>query len=348
MAVRLQDIAEALGISKVTVSKVLRGAPDVGERTRELVLEQMKLRGYRPNMHARGLASGRSHAVGLIVPDLIHPFFGEFATALGSALRSSGLALIVASSQEDPETEQHEVRMLLARGVDVMVVASCRAKLARGLVFGDERTPFLLVDRYFSSLDAGFVGSPDVEVGALATRHLIELGRTRIAHIGGYGMSPAVDRLRGYKRALAQAGLPAASEYILRLRHFEEAGDSAGYAAMQQLMRRNPMPDAVFCYNDLAALGAMSAARSAGLSIPRDIAFVGCGNLRYAEHFRVPLTSIDHGVEEMGAAAARLATGLANDRTSPPQRVLIEPKLIARQSTVGRTLQRDRSKVHAQ
>jgi LacI family transcriptional regulator len=320
----------------------------VGEHTRALVLEQMKLRGYRPNMHARGLASGRSHAVGLIVPDLIHPFFGEFATALGSALRSSGVALIVASSQEDPETEQHEVRMLLARGVDVMVVASCRAKLARGLAFGDERTPYLLVDRYFSSLDASFVGSPDVEVGELATGHLIQLGRTRIAHIGGHGMSPAVDRLRGYKRALAQAGLPAASEYILRLKHFEEAGDSAGYAAMRELIGRNPMPDAVFCYNDLSALGAMSAARKAGLRIPQDVAFVGCGNLRYAEHFRVPLTSIDHGVEQMGAAAARLATGLANDRASAPQKIFIEPRLIARQSTVGTARQRDRSEVYAQ
>jgi LacI family transcriptional regulator len=348
MAVRLQDIAEALGISKVTVSKVLRGAPDVGERTRRLVLEQMKLSGYRPNMHARGLASGRSYAVGLIVPDLIHPFFGEFATALGSALRSSGLALIVASSQEDPKAEQREVQMLLARGVDAMVVASCRPKNAKGLVFGDERTPFLLVDRYFSSLDASFVGSPDVEVGELATRHLIQLGRTRIGHIGGYGMSPAVDRLRGYKRALARAGLPAASEYILRLKHFEEAGDSAGYAAMQELMSRNPKPDAVFCYNDLSALGAMSAARNAGLRIPQDMAFVGCGNLRYAEHFRVPLTSIDHGVEKMGAAAAKLATGLANDPASAPQTIFIEPKLIARQSTVGLGRQRGRSEVHVQ
>jgi len=348
MAVRLKDIAEALGVSKVTVSKVLRGAPDVGERTRKLVLEQMKARDYTPNMHARGLASGRSYAVGLIVPDLIHPFFGEFATALGSALRDSGLALIVASSQEDPKTEQDEVRTLLARGVDVMVVASCRPKNARGVVLSDGRTPYLLVDRYFSSLHASFVGSPDVEVGRLATRHLIQLGRTRIAHIGGHGTSPAVDRLRGYKLALAHARLPAESEYVLRLKHFEEGGDSAGYTAMQELMSRTPKPDAVFCYNDLSALGAMGAARKAGLRIPQDIAFVGCGNLRYAEYFRIPLTSIDHGVEQMGAAAAKLAAGLANDPTSTPRKVLIEPTLIARQSTVGAARQRGRSKVHAQ
>jgi LacI family transcriptional regulator len=348
MAVRLKDIAEALGISKVTVSKVLRGAPDVGERTRKLVLEQMKALDYRPNMHARGLAGGRSYAVGLIVPDLVHPFFGEFATALGSALRDSGLALIVASSREDPETEQQEVQTLLSRGVDVMLVASCRSKNAAGVEFGDEHTPYLLIDRYFSSLQASFVGSPDVEVGRLATQHLIQLGRKRIAHIGGYGMSPAVDRLRGYKLALAHAGIPPRAEYILRIRHFEEGGDSAGFAAMQQLMSLHPKPDAVFCYNDLSALGAMSAARSAGLRIPQDVPFVGCGNLRYAEHFRVPLTSIDHGVEQMGAAAAKLAAGLANDHTSAPQKILIEPTLIARQSTVGSVRRRGRSTVYVQ
>jgi LacI family transcriptional regulator len=156
-----------------------------------------------------------------------------------------------------------------------------------------------------------------------------------------------VDRLRGYKLALAHAGLPAEAEYIVRLKHFEEAGDSAGFKAMQELMSRDPMPDAVFCYNDLSALGAMSAAQKAGLRIPQDIAFVGCGNLRYAEYFRVPLTSIDHGVEQMGAAAAKLATGLANDRTCAPQKIFIEPKLIARQSTVGLARRPGRSKAHA-
>ena len=345
MAVRLKDIAATLGLSTVTVSKVLRGAPDVGERTRKLVLDEMKARNYRPNLHARGLNSGRSYAVGLIVPDLIHPFFGEFATALNSALRSSGLALILASSQEDEKTEQREVETLLARGVDVLVVASCRQKRARAPIFSNERTPFLLVDRYFSSVDASFVGSPDVEVGLLATRHLIEMGRTRIAHIGGQGMSPAVDRLRGYKLALAHAGFPVEKKHIIRLRHFEEGGDSAGYHAMQELLSLTPRPDGVFCYNDLSALGAMSAARSAGLRIPEDIAFVGCGNLRYAEYFRVPLTSIDHGVEQMGVAAAGLAAELSEDKDTARRRILIEPRLVVRQSTIGLNLRRGEKEI---
>src|ERR1700712_3648859 len=109
MAVRLKDIADDLGVSKVTVSKVLRGNPDIGERTRALVLQRMKELNYQPNMLARGLASGRTYAVGLVVPDLVHPFFAEFAKALSGVLRTANRALILASSEEDSEIERQEI-----------------------------------------------------------------------------------------------------------------------------------------------------------------------------------------------------------------------------------------------
>src|ERR1700728_3586856 len=198
MAVRLKDIAADLGVSTVTVSKVLRGGLDIGERTRARVLKRMAELNYQPNMQARGLASGRSFAVGLVVPDLVHPFFGEFAKSLGGALRECGLALVLASSEEDPQIERQEIRTLLNRGVDVLLVASCQTKAPN---FGREGTPFLLIDRYFPALSANFVGSDDVKVGELATHHLIELGRKRIAHIGGQGSSPSVGRLAGYRKA---------------------------------------------------------------------------------------------------------------------------------------------------
>src|ERR1700712_1664145 len=113
MAVRLKDIADDLGVSKVTVSKVLRGNPDIGERTRALVLQRMKELNYQPNMLARGLASGKTYAVGLLVPDLVHPFFGELAKSLSGALRSSNRALVISSSEEDAAIEQQEIRTLL-------------------------------------------------------------------------------------------------------------------------------------------------------------------------------------------------------------------------------------------
>jgi LacI family transcriptional regulator len=342
MAVRLKDIAQDLGVSTVTVSKVLRGKTDISKRTRALVLKRMKELNYKPNMLARGLASGRSYAIGLVVPDLVHPFFGELAKSLGGALRQSGLALLIASSEEDPEIERREIRSLLDRGVDALLVASCQSAASAEIIFRDERTPVVLVDRNFPALAKPFVGSNDVMVGEVATRHLIEIGRRRIAHIGAQDISTSVDRLRGYRLALADAELVASKEFVVTRAQFEETGDSAGYQAMQKLLSRKLRLDAVFCYNDLSAIGAMEAAMQAGLRIPQDIAFVGCGNLRYDEYLKVPLSSVDHSTERMGKMAAKLALDLISEPAEPPQTILLEPKLIVRQSSVASKPSRSR------
>ena len=321
MAVRLKDIAADLGVSTVTVSKVLRGGLDIGERTRARVLKRMAELNYQPNMQARGLASGRSFAVGLVVPDLVHPFFGEFAKSLAGALRASGLALVLASSEEDPEVERQEIRTLVNRGVDVLLVASCQ-RSEQAEFFTRKGLPILLIDRNIPKLKTDFVGTDDVLVGELATRHLIGLGRKRLAHIGGQGTSPSVDRLKGFRNALAVAGIKLPRSYVVTRERFEETGDSAGYRAMQELLAQKQRPDAVFCYNDLSAIGAMHAAIQAGISIPGDIAFAGCGNLRYAEYLKVPLTSVDQSIERMGEAAARRALALSIKPDDSPRPLL--------------------------
>jgi LacI family transcriptional regulator len=334
MAVRLKDIAADLGVSTVTVSKVLRGGLDIGEQTRARVLKRMAELNYQPNMQARGLASGRSFAVGLIVPDLVHPFFGEFAKHLAGSLRASGLALVLASSEEDPEIERQEIRTLLNRGVDVLVVASCQATGDAEFVSADG-PPLLLIDRNIPRLKTDFVGSNNVLVGELATRHLVAIGRRKIAHIGGHGTSPAVDRFKGFRNALASAGMKLPKTYVVTRERFEERGDSAGYRAMQELLAQKHPPDAVFCYNDLSAIGAMEAAMQAGLSIPNDIAFAGCGNLRYAQYLKVPLTSIDQSIERMAETAARRVLTLSAKPGDTPRTSFVEPKLIVRHSTVA-------------
>jgi LacI family transcriptional regulator len=285
-------------------------------------------------MQARGLASGRSFAVGLVVPDLVHPFFGEFAKSLGGALRAGGVALVVASSEEDPAIEQQEIQTLLNRGVDVLVVASCQAQWPKDVLASVKGRPLLLIDRMLPGLGASFVGSDDVRVGELAARHLIGIGRRRIAHIGGQGMSPSLDRLKGFRAELAARKILLPNHYVVTRERFEESGDAVGYQAMQQLLSLKTRPDAVFCYNDLTAIGAMQATLHAGLRIPEDVAFVGCGNLRYAEYLKVPLTSIDHRTEQMGTAAAELALELANNPKQTPQTILLEPKLVVRRSSV--------------
>jgi len=333
MAIRLKDIARDLNVSVVTVSKVLRGNRDIGDETRQRVLKRMKELNYRPNMMARGLASGRTSTVGLVVPDLVHPFFAEFAKSLGGVLRAANHALILTSSEEDPDVEFQEIRTLLARGIDVLLIASCQAKLKNFYELGDEKTPYLLFDRNFPYLAAHFVGSDDVKVGEIATRHLIDQGRRRIAHIGGQNTSPSFDRMRGYRNTLAEARITVPEEYVQKRDRFDETGDIAGFQAMQDLLRLDPRPDAVFCYNDLSAIGAIEATLQAGLRVPQDIAFIGCGNLRYADYLRVPLSSVDHSTTELGRIAGEMALELALKPDQPPRSVLLEPKLVIRQSS---------------
>lgn len=336
MPVRLKDVARELGVSVVTVSKVLRGAKDVGEETRAKVLRRLKELKYQPNIMARGLAMGRTFTMGLIVPDLVHPFFAEVAKALSGKLRESHRALIMASSEEDAEVEAQEIRTLLNRGVDVLLLASCQPQLRAFYEVTDLQTPFILIDRNFSYLSANFVGSDDVKAGEIATEHLVSQGCKRIAHIGGDQTSTARDRMQGYRRVLERHRLESGPDLVMLRSQFEETGELAGYQCMQALLEKEQKPDAVFCYNDLSALGAMKATLDAGLRVPEDVAFVGCGNMRYSNYLQVPLSSIDQNTRELGEAAAALALDLDKDNSQPPRSIHTEPKLIVRRSSTLR------------
>jgi LacI family transcriptional regulator len=134
---------------------------------------------------------------------------------------------------------------------------------------------------------------------------------------------------------LEERQLPVDDRYVILRERVEEFGDKAGFETMQELLRLKDRPDAVFCYNDLTALGAMNAALQAGLRIPQDIAFIGCGNLRYADYLHVPLSSIDHGTTELGRIAGEFALDLAAKPEQEPKSILVPPKLVSRESTVG-------------
>jgi LacI family transcriptional regulator len=334
MPVRMKDIARDLGVSVVTVSKVLRHHSDIGEETRERVLKRMKELNYRPNLAARTLVTGRSLSMGLVVPDLVHPFFAEVAKGLSRELRKKGYSLLIASSEEDAELEQQEIEQLLARRVDAMVVASTRGSGDALRLIEEQKTPYVLIDRQFAGVDANFVGVNDAAVGDLATTHLIEIGCRRIAHIRGPEVSTATGRLEGYRRALARHGMTAQDNYIISLRSGDDAGDAGGYEAMRKLLALRPAPDAVFCFNDPVAMGAMKAILDVGSRIPDDVAVIGCGNVNYAGLLRVPLSSIDQGSAAIGERAANLALSLVASKTAVrPETILLEPKLVVRSST---------------
>src|ERR1041384_8509511 len=168
MTARLKDIARDLGVSAVTVSKVLRNHPDIGGETRERVLARVKELDYRPNQAARSLVTGRTYLVGLVVPDLLHPFFAEIAKSLSDGLRESGYYLIISSSEEDPNLEEQEINHLLARRLDTLIIASCRSTVDLFFRIEKQQTPYVLIDRSLPGLAANFVGVDDDAVGMLA------------------------------------------------------------------------------------------------------------------------------------------------------------------------------------
>lgn len=336
MAVRLKDIARDLGVSVVTVSKVLRNHEDIGPQTRARVLKRIKELNYQPNLAARALVTGRSHLAGLIVPDLVHPFFAEFAKSVSGSLRARGYGLVIASSEEDPDLEKQEITQMLARRLDVLFIASAQRTIESFRKVEEQQRPYILVDRKFPGLSANFVGTDDVTVGRIATEHLIANGCRRIAYIGGEAVSTAVDRLHGYRSALSAANLPTSEKYAIRRAHGDDSGDLSGYKAAQILLALSPRPDGIFCNNDPIAMGAMGAILEAKLGIPKDIQIVGAGNVRYAGALRVPLTSVDQDSQALGARAAELALSLVQaKRALRPKQILLQPKLVVRESTSG-------------
>jgi LacI family transcriptional regulator len=337
----MKDIARDLGVSTVTISKVLRNHPDVGEETRQRVLSRVKELDYRPNLAARGLVTGRTYLVGLIVPDLLHPFFAEVAASISDTLRKDDYYLVVSSSQEDPELEEQEISQLLARQLDALIIASCRSTVEVFLRIEKHRTPYVLIDRSFSGLSRNFVGADDFAAGMLATQHLVDIGCKRIAHIRGPETSPGIQRLEGYKRALGLNRKNAPDEYVI----FEPKGDvgsrQRGADAMRQLLRCKHIPDGVFCFNDPLAMGAVNETVNQGLRIPEDIAIIGCGNLHYDDSLRVPLSSVDQHSRQIGSEAARLVLEALKSKVVPaPEVILLPPELVVRASTQRRSGQR--------
>ena len=334
MALRMKDIAEELGLSIVTISKVLRNHPDISPETRDRVMKKVAARDYQPNILARSLVTGRSYLIGLVVPDLLHPFFAEIAKALSSAVRSEGYSLLISSSEEDPEMEAVEIRQLLARKIDAIIVASSANNGERFKLLREDKQPVLLVDRNFGDEADTFIGVDDRASGRLATEHLIEMGCRRVAHISGRSNSTGLQRLEGYRNALAAHGIPYEPGLVIQGSSVDTNSTEQGAEAARQLLRSEHRPDGIFCYNDPLAIGAMGTILAAGLRIPEDIALIGCGNLHYDDALKVPLSSIDQQTRAMGESAGRIVLEMISRKgMRPPESVVLQPSLVVRASS---------------
>ena len=193
MAVTMKDIARELSLSVVTVSKVIRNNSDIGEETRQCVLKRITELNYQPNMAARALVTGRSYSAGLIVPELVHPFFAEIASGISDVLRRKNYSLI-SSSPGDPDLERQEIKRLLSRRLDALMIASTQETVESFRRIEEQKVPYALIDRAFLGMPANFVGVDDVAVGRLATEHFISAGCRKIGPILGLATSTAAGR----------------------------------------------------------------------------------------------------------------------------------------------------------
>jgi len=332
--VRLKDIARDLNVSVMTVSKVVRNCADVGAETRSRVLARIKELNYQPNWVARSLAARRTFMIGIIVPDLMHSFFAEISKGIAAAIRPRGYDAVICNSEEDAEVEASEIDRLLGRQVDGLILASAQRPTATDVFDRIEArgVPYVLIDRRFPDRSTSYVGSDDEAIGMLATNHLIERGCRRIAHISGPQPNPGSGRLKGYRAALQAAGISVPESYIVAA-----TDDASGYEATRQLLSLKTPPDAIFGYNDPTAAGALKAILEAGIRIPEQIKVIGAGNVHYSDLLRVPLSTVDQASTRIGQQAAEmLVKAIGAKRKKPVSTLLIEPALIARESTAAR------------
>lgn len=330
MPTTLADIARALGVSKMTISRAINNHPEISPETRTRILKAAQRMNYRPNQHARALTTNRSYLIGVIVPDLMHSWFAEICCGIEAAARPLGYQNLICSTNEDAAKERAEIEALLPR-TDGLIVASAappeETRVFRRII--KEGGKVVLIDRQLEGLRCPAVMTDDVEVGVLATEHLIRLGYRRVGHLLGTVASTAALRFEGYKKALAKHGLPFESSLV------RECGFKKhdGYEAMRAWIKDGTVPRAVFAANDPAAIGAMGAIAEAGLRIPDDVALVGGGNIHYCDMLRVPLTTVAWSAMEMGQAAGRLLIDLIEgNQLQKAQQIIVQPELVVRES----------------
>ncbi|NLD74700.1 MAG: LacI family transcriptional regulator [Chloroflexi bacterium] len=302
----LETIARIAGVSRATVSRVVNNDPRVGAETRERVRQVIREQGYHPNAAARALVRGQSRSIGLAAHEALgtlfsHAYFPPLVQGIADACEQRGYSLVLSPlASQTPEGLMGVWQSGQLDGVVVATAAVGDAFLAR---LQEAHLPFVLVGPHHARPAIPWVSPDNVAGGRMAAEYLLSLGHRRVAAISGArGLGTAMERLEGFCMAMAAAGAPVSDESIVEGDHTE----AGGYAAMERLLSHAPGYEAVFCGNDLTAIGAMRAAKKAGLTVPDDLSVVGFDDVPLARMVDPPLTTIRQPITALGAAAATL------------------------------------------
>lgn len=323
----VREVAVAAGVSVGTVSNVLNHPERVSESTRERVLAAIAELGFVRNEAARQLRAGRGSSIGLVVLDARNPFFAELGRSAGHAALDAGYTVLLADSDADQELERRHLELFRRQRV-AGVLISPASDATDGLhALHEAGVAVVLVDRAAGGSGLSSVAVDDVAGGRLAVQHLLAGGARRIAVVGGSDLLHQVrDRIEGARRAAAEAGvdlevLPGAMDV--------EAGRRWGRELLARPADRRP--DAVFCVNDLLAVGVLQALVLAGVEVPDEMALIGYDDIDFAAAAMVPLTTIGQPEQAMGRTAVELL--LEHLDGGPAREVLFTPELVVRSST---------------
>ncbi|MEV7086148.1 LacI family DNA-binding transcriptional regulator [Streptomyces sp. NPDC093085] len=323
----IKDVAAEAGVSAATVSRVLNGHPSVSPAARARVLAAVDTLGYRPNALARSLRTDETRTLGLVISDVLNPYFTSLARAVEEEARALGYSVVIGNADERPELQDHHIRTLLDRRIDGLLLspAGPGAELIRDAT--DAGTPVVFVDRWIPGVDVPVVRADGRAAVAELVAHLLALGHRRPAIIAGpAATTTGSERVEAFRAALAGHGVELPDAYIGQ-------GDfqaESGRRAAERFLRLPEPPDAVFAADNLMALGALDAFRARGLRVPEDIALAAFDDIPWFVHTDPPITAIAQPTEELGRAAVRALAARIAGRAAPS--VTLPARLVVRRS----------------
>ena len=333
----IEDVARQAGVSTATVSRILSGASTSRPATRERVLAAVETLGYRPSHVARSLKLRRTQTIGVIITDVVNPYFGEMVRAVEDATRRLDYSVLLCNGAEDPEREAAYLEVLATRRVDGIIVATSGVGQRHATWLARAPVPVVMMNCEAPVEGVPAIVSDNRAGGRLAAEHLISLGHRRIGHITAPPANAAgVQRLAGIRDAFAAHGMSAQDLSVV-------VGDGhaqGGERAIAELLGRSPDVTGVVFYNDLSAIGALRTLRALGIAVPRDMSVVGFDNLDLAAYADPPLTTIAQDTVAMGNWAVDRLMRLMSDerrlsetRDEPSEVVRLPVRLLVREST---------------
>jgi LacI family transcriptional regulator len=332
----IKEVAAHAGVSVGTVSKVLNQPESVREQTRDRVTASIRALGFVRNESARQLRAGRSRVIGLIVPDLANPFFTDLARGVEAEASKQGLVVILCNSDGQVSKETRYLELMAERRVHGVLITPLTDAGSVPARLPQRGMPTVLVDSRSPSQGQCSVAVDDILGGDRAMSHLLTKRHDRIACVAGpTSIRQVADRLKGALRALQRAGRPPGDLLVIRADGLNVAGGRQAGASISD-MSESARPTAVFCANDLMAMGLLQEMTRRQLRVPEEISIVGYDDIDFAAAASVPLTSVRQPRYQLGRTAARLLLDEAADGTSHQHRqVIFEPELIIRESTAG-------------